>query len=329
MEQRLLGKSGIATSVIGLDGRSLSGEYGPLDNVMAFTVLAEADRSGISFWNTADVYGDGLSETRAGAWNAFNPANRVIATKVGRNNELYPGRHQYDRMRRSLEGSLQRMNVDCLELVQLHQLDTQMLQGDQVWRWLEDFRAEGLLRHYGVSVKTPEQGLLCLDKPGLTSIEIVFNLFRQEAAETLLPAAAKAGVGIIACQPLASGLLADKLSALSQFDARDYRNPSNAESRAVLGLPYSGFSLPEGLKAVEQLKALNLAPHLALYQLALRWVLDHREVSSAVVGVSSYEQLHDNAAVAALPPLSWDIHQRLRELPQHIALGSQDIAVPA
>lgn len=318
MEQRLLGKSGIATSVIGLDGRSLSGEYGPLDNVMAFTVLAEADRSGVSFWNTADVYGDGVSETRAGAWNTFNPARRVIATKVGRNNELHPDRHQYDRMRRSIEGSLARMNVDCLELVQLHRFNPSLLGSDQVWRWLEDFRSEGLILHYGASVSTPAEGLMCLDKPGLTSIEIVFNLFQQEAAEELLPAAAKAGVGIIACQPLASGLLGGRLTEQSQFTAPDYRSPSNREARGVLGNPYSGLTLQQGLAAVETLKALNLAPHLDLYQLALRWVLDHRDVSSAVVGVSSFEQLKLNTSVAALPPLTWDIHQRLRELPELI-----------
>ncbi|HEY7774896.1 MAG TPA: aldo/keto reductase [Marinagarivorans sp.] len=312
MEKRLLGKSGLVTSAIGLGCWQLGGDFGPVDNVRAFSVLAAADKAGIHFWDTADVYGSGLSESRIGAWQRQNPASRVIVSKVGRNSELHPNGYQYDRMRRSIEGSLERLQVSSLDMVQLHCIPFEVLKGDQVWRWLEDFRSEGLIKHYGASVETVEEGLDCLKRPGLTSLQIILNIFRQDAVEALLPAAAEAGVGIIARLPLASGLLSGKFNAQTSFDRSDHRN-FNADGQAFnVGETFSGLGLEKGVALTEKLKTL-LPADVPLAQLALRWILDFPEVSSVIAGASSVEQVKQNAAAAVLPPLTKEQHQQLRD----------------
>lgn len=325
MEKRTLGKSGLVTSAVGLGCWQLGGDFGPLDNVRAFSVLAAADKAGIHFWDTADVYGAGVSESRIGAWNRQNKGQRVIVTKVGRNSELHPNGHQYDRMRRSIEGSLERLQVDSLDLVQLHCIPTRVLMDDQVWRWLEDFKTEGLIKHYGASVETVDEGLACLQRPGLTSLQIILNIFRQDAVAELLPAAKAADVGIIARLPLASGLLSGKFSESSRFDSSDHRS-FNADGQAFnVGETFSGLGLSNGVMLTEKLKTL-VPSDVPLSQLAIRWLLDQPEVSSVIVGASSVEQVAQNAAAAALPPLSKELHQTLKDfyyndVRQHIRGG--------
>ena len=312
MEKRILGKSGLVTSAVGLGCWQLGGDFGPLDNVRAFSVLAAADKAGIHFWDTADVYGAGMSESRIGAWSRQNPGSRVIVTKVGRNSELHPNGHQYDRMRRSIEGSLERLQVDSLDLVQLHCIPTRVLMGDQVWRWLEDFKAEGLIKHYGASVETVDEGLACLKRPGLTSLQIILNIFRQDAVEELLPAAKAANVGIIARLPLASGLLSGKFSDATHFDSSDHRS-FNADGQAFnVGETFSGLGLNKGVLLTEKLKAI-VPDGVPLSQLAIRWLLDFPEVSSVIAGASSVEQVRQNAAAVALPPLSKELHAELKK----------------
>lgn len=312
MEKRLLGKSGLVTSAIGLGCWQLGGDFGPVDNVRAFSVLAAADKAGIHFWDTADVYGSGLSESRIGAWQRQNPGTRVIVSKVGRNAELYPNGYQYDRMRRSIEGTLERLQVTSLDMVQLHCIPVDVLKGDQVWRWLEDFRSEGIIKHYGASVETVEEGLDCLKRPGLTSLQIILNIFRQDAVDELLPAAAEAGVGVIARLPLASGLLSGKFNAQTNFDRSDHRN-FNADGQAFnVGETFSGLGLEKGVELTEKLKTL-LPNEVPLAQLALRWILDFPAVSSVIAGASSVEQVKQNAAAAVLPPLTKEQHKQLRD----------------
>ena len=312
MEKRLLGKSGLVTSAIGLGCWQLGGDFGPVDNVRAFSVLAAADKCGVHFWDTADVYGSGLSESRMGAWQRQNPGTRVIVSKVGRNSELHPRGHQYDRMRRSIEGTLERLQVSSLDLVQLHCIPFEVLKGAQVWRWLEDFRSEGLIKHYGASVETVEEGLECLKRPNLASLQIILNIFRQDAVDELLPAAAEAGVGIIARLPLASGLLTGKFTEQTHFGRSDHRH-FNADGQAFnVGETFSGLGLENGVVLVEKLKAI-LPQDVPMSQLALRWILDHPQVSSVIAGASSVEQVQQNAAAAVLPPLSKELHQQLRD----------------
>jgi len=309
---RKLGKSGLEASSIGLGCWQLGGDFGAIDDARASAVLAAADQSGITFWDTADVYGAGASETRIGQWQRQHPGQRVIATKLGRSAKLYPDGYQCDTMRRSIEGSLERLQVDSIDLVQLHCIPPEVLKSDALWQWLEDFRSEGLIKHCGASVETIEEALVCVERPGLTSLQIIFNIYRQDAIDELLPRAAANDVGIIARLPLASGLLSGKFTQDSQFEPGDHRH-FNADGQAFnVGETFSGLSLANGVRLTQKLEAL-LPNDVPMAQLALRWILDFPQITTVIAGASHANQVRQNAAAANLPPLTAEQHQALRE----------------
>ena len=308
---RTLGKSGIAASSIGLGCWQLGGDFGAIDDARADAVLAAADQCAITFWDTADVYGAGASERRIGAWQRQHAGQRVIATKLGRNAELYPDGYRYDSMRRSIEGSLERLQVDRIDLVQLHCIPPAILKSEEVWQWLEDFRHEGLISHYGASVETVEEGLACVERPGLTSLQVIFNIYRQDAIDELLPRAAANGVGIIARLPLASGLLSGKFTQATQFESGDHRR-FNADGQAFnVGETFSGLGLSNGVLLTQKLATL-LPQDVPMAQLALRWILDFPQITTVIAGASHAEQVRQNAAAASLPPLTDEQHRALR-----------------
>ena len=296
MKTRLLGKTGYAVSEIGLGCWQLGGDFGPLGDETAKAILDAADAAGISFWDSADVYGGGLSESRIGAH--ARSASVHVATKVGRGAGLFPDGYSKAAMRASLEGSAARLGVETLDLAQLHCVPTAVLRDGAVFGWMDEFRAEGLVRHWGASVETIEEGLICLDQPGCATLQIIFNLFRQDAASALLPKAAERNVGIIVRLPLASGLLSGKFDKNTRFDVSDHRN-YNAEGAAFsVGETFSGLPFQRGVELAQELK--GFAPDgMALSQFALRWILDHPQVSTVIAGVSKPEQIADNAAASA------------------------------
>lgn len=312
MEQRILGKSGLPASVMGLGCWQLGGDFGNKGIENTKKILAEADQQGITFWDTADVYGGGLSEQQIGEWANGVDKPRTIVTKLGRDGTLYPDNYTYDTMKKSIEGSLARLNVSCLDLIQLHCVPPEILKADDIWHSLEEFRSQGLIKNYGASVETIEEGLICLDKPGLTSLQIIFNLFRQDAVEQLLPQAAAAGVGIIVRLPLASGLLSGKFALDTQFSESDHRNFNKDGQCFSVGETFSGLPYNKAIELVAELKEL-LPSDTPLAQLALRWIIDHPQVTSVITGASSAEQVKQNAAVNDLAPLSNDLHRALSE----------------
>lgn len=311
MQRRALGKSGLITSAVGLGCWQLGGDFGPVSNDEAFKILAAADDAGINFWDTADVYGAGLSEERIGTWEYYNPNKRTVVSKVGRNAELYPHGYQYDRMRRSIEDTLTRLKKTQLDLIQLHCIPLKLLERDQVWRWLEDFCDEGLIKHYGASVETLEQARSCINRPGLTSLQIIFNVLRQDAADTLLQEAQEANVGIIARLPLASGLLSGRYNANTTFSQTDHRYFNRNGQAFSVGETFSGIPFNTGLNITNQLSRL-CPQNMTLAQMAIRWVLDFPQVSSVIVGAKTVEQVYSNAAAAQLPSLSTELHAQLR-----------------
>lgn len=324
MEQRLLGRSGRATSVIGLDARAITHAFAGQDTVQAFAILAQADRLGVSHWRASDVVFNGQSEQLVGAWQHFNDAQRLISTTLGRNSELYPARHQYDRMRRSLESSLTRLRLSALPLLNIQGLSLEQLRDAQTWRWLDDFVSEGLIEDISVSVDSVEAGLAILDLPSLSALEIVFNLLQPNARDELLPKAYRKGVGIIARQPLASGLLGGHIDLASRFFENDYRHPRNHEARVALGQPFGGLSLQDACdRTTTILNHIDKPDEMSFAQLALRWVLDHREVSCALVCAPSLNQLEECAAVASMPPISWGLNQQI----ESVCAASSDHAV--
>ncbi|MET3924003.1 aldo/keto reductase [Devosia sp. 2618] len=295
MKTRRLGKTGYEVSEIGLGCWQLGGDFGPVGDDTANAILDAANAAGVSFWDTADVYGGGLSESRIGA-HVKNPGVHV-ATKLGRSGALYPDQYSREGVKASLVASAQRLGVDTLDLAQLHCVPPAVLADGAIFGWMDEFKAEGLVRHWGASVETIEEGLLCLEQPGCSTLQIIFNLFRQDAAKQLLPKAAEKDVGIIVRLPLASGLLSGKYDKTTTFDATDHRN-FNADGAAFsVGETFSGIPFERGVELVGELR--GLAPEaMPMSQFALRWILDHPQVSTIIAGVSKPEQLADNVAAS-------------------------------
>ncbi len=300
MKQRILGKTGYSVSEIGLGTWQLGEAFGPVDDGVAAAILDSANAQGVNFWDTADVYGGGQSESRIGG-HAKGPCVHV-ATKLGRSGALFPDKYSKDAIRASLMGSAKRLGVETLDLAQLHCVPTEVLRDGRIFGWMDELKAEGLVRHYGASVETIEEGLICLQHEGVASLQIIFNIFRQDAAKELLPQAAAQNVGIIVRLPLASGLLSGKYDKDTRFAAGDHRN-YNADGAAFsVGETFSGIPFERGVELVQELK--GLAPeNVPLSQVAIRWVLDHPQVSTVIAGVTKPEQLADNVAASERKPL--------------------------
>jgi aryl-alcohol dehydrogenase-like predicted oxidoreductase len=310
MKTRRLGRTGYQVSEIGLGCWQLGGDFGPVGDDTANAILDAANGAGVTFWDTADVYGDGLSESRIGA-HAKGPGVHV-ATKLGRGGGLYPDNYSKQGIRASLEASARRLGVATLDLAQLHCVPGSVLRDGAIFGWMDELRAEGLVRHWGASVETIEEGLICLDQPGCATLQIIFNLFRQDAARELLPKAAEKDVGIIVRLPLASGLLSGKFGKDTRFDPTDHRN-YNADGAAFsVGETFSGIPFGRGVELVAELR--GLAPEaMPMSQFALRWILDHPQVSTIIAGVSKPEQLADNVAASEQKSLFPALMGRLSE----------------
>lgn len=295
MKTRLLGKTGYQVSEIGLGCWQLGGDFGPVGDETASAILDAANAAGITFWDTADVYGGGLSESRIGSHE--KAAGVHVATKLGRGAGLFPDNYSRDGVRASLAASAGRLGVATLDLAQLHCVPTDVLRDGAIFGWMDEFKAEGLVRHWGASVETIEEGLICLDQDGCATLQIIFNLLRQDAAKALLPKAGERNVGVIVRLPLASGLLSGKYDKTTRFDETDHRN-YNADGKAFsVGETFSGIPFERGVELVAELK--GLAPEaMPMGQFALRWILDHPQVSTIIAGASKPEQIADNVAAS-------------------------------
>lgn len=310
--KRPLGDSGLEVSEVGLGCWQLGGDFGPIDEQRVNQILAAADSSGITFWDTADVYGGGQSERLIGDWCKNNKRDRVIATKFGRNGELYPNGYTADNIRRSIDDSLQRLQLPCLPLLQMHCIPADMLTDDTLWYCIDDLKKEGLVSNIAASVETIEQARTCLDIPSITSLQIILNIFRQDACESLIMDAKNKGVGILARLPLASGLLTGKMKADTQFSSSDHRNYNKDGAAFSVGETFSGLPYEKGLALVDELKTF-IPDGMTMAQFAIRWCLDQEGVSSVLAGASNAQQVVGNAQAANLPSLSKSTHQDLRE----------------
>lgn len=300
MRHRRLGKTNYQVSEIGLGCWQLGGSFGTIGDDAAEAILDKALALGVDFWDTADVYGDGLSESRIAPKLKQHPNVRV-ATKLGRNATFRDG-YTRDKVKVSLTNSAKRLGVETIDLAQLHCVPTDVLKDGAIFGWLDDLRQDGLIRHYGASVESIEQGLICIKNPGITTLQIIFNLFRQDAATELLPQAQQADVGIIVRLPLASGLLSGKFGKNQVFAPEDHRNFNRDGAAFHVGETFSGLPFEKGVELVGALDKLNTTGW-PLSQLALRWLLDQPAVSSIIAGVSRPDQLVANVEAAARPPL--------------------------
>lgn len=309
MQTRRLGKTGFQIGEIGLGCWQLGGDFGPLAQDRAEAILAAAARGGINFWDTADVYGGGLSEERIGGFGS-KPENLTIATKVGRSPNLYPDGYSKEGLRQSLQASAARLGANTIDLAQLHCLPPQVMRDGEVFNWLEDLKREGLIRHYGASVETIDEAWLCLQQEGLATLQIIFNIFRQDAAGGLLDEAREKDVGVIVRLPLASGLLSGKFTRDTQFDPSDHRHFNRDGEAFNVGETFGGIPFEKGLELAEGLRG-RLSADAEMAQWALRWILDHEAVSTVIAGVSRPQQIESNIRAAELPSLTAAQHEKL------------------
>jgi len=221
-------------------------------------------------------------------------------------------RYTRARVKESLAGSLGRLGVEVLDLAQLHCVPIEVLRDGEIFTWLDDLRDEGMIRHWGASVQTIEEAMLALRAESCATLQIIFNLFRQDAVEALLPEAAKADVGIIVRLPLASGLLSGRMSKATVFSAGDHRSYNRDGQVFFVGETFSGLPFDKGVAFADQLKHW-LPPGLTLAELALRWILDQPAVSTVIAGVTRPEQLRANAAVSGMEPLAPALVEKLRD----------------
>lgn len=301
-------------SVVGLGTWQLGADWGDVDEKDALAVLEAAAESGVTFFDTADVYGDGRSEQTIAAFLRGRPDLRVlVATKMGRRVEQLPENYVLDNFRAWNDRSRRNLGVDRIDLVQLHCPPTEVFTSDEVYDALDTLVEEERIAAYGVSVETCAQALAAIARPHVASVQIILNPFRMKPLHEVLPAAREAGVGIIARVPLASGLLSGKYTKDTVFAANDHRTFNRHGEAFDQGETFSGVDYETGVEAAAEFAALAPEGYTPA-QLALRWIIEQEGVTTVIPGARNPEQARANAAAAALPPLSPDILAAIRDL---------------
>ncbi|MFL6119692.1 aldo/keto reductase [Actinophytocola sp.] len=307
MDDRVLGRTGRDVAVIGLGCWQLGADWGRVDDADAMAVLHAAVDSGVTFLDTADVYGDGRSERLIHRFLAERPGEVMVATKCGRRADPHvPAAFTPENLRAWTDRSRANLGVDRLDLVQLHCPPTPVFSSDEVFDALDDLVTAGNLAAYGVSVETCEEALTAIARPNVASVQIILNAFRRKPLERVLPAAREAGVGIIARVPLASGLLSGKYDEHTTFAADDHRSFNRHGESFDVGETFSGVPYEVGVAAARELAEVAAGLGVTTAALALRWIVDQPGVSVVIPGARNAVQARANAAAADLDPLDTD-----------------------
>jgi aryl-alcohol dehydrogenase-like predicted oxidoreductase len=316
MPTRTLGQTGREVGLVGLGTWQLGGDWGQVDDAQAAAVLHAALDAGVTFLDTADVYGDGRSERRIAAVldERGRPDEVVVATKAGRRADPHvPEAFTLDALRAWTDRSRRNLGVDRLDLVQLHCPPTPVFHDDRVFDALDTLVDEGALAAYGVSVETRAEALAAIARPGVASVQIILNPLRMAPLDEVLPAARDAGVGIIARVPLASGLLSGRYSRDTSFPADDHRNFNRHGEAFDVGETFAGVPFEVGVDAAQEFAAL--APEgVTPAQFALRWILDQPGVTTVIPGARSLEQVAGNVGAATVPSLDDELLAAVRDL---------------
>ncbi|WP_102159737.1 aldo/keto reductase [Zhihengliuella halotolerans] len=303
MMKRTLGRTGFDVSVIGLGTWQLGADWGDVKEDDALAVLDAAYDAGVTFFDTADVYGDGRSEALIGRWLKANPgASVTVATKMGRRVEQLHENYTLDAFRAWTDRSRANLGVDTLDLVQLHCPPTSVYSDDAVYDALDTMVEEGRIANYGVSVETAEEALTAIARPNVATVQIIVNAFRLKPVEEVLPVASAAGVGIIARVPLASGLLTGRYTLDTEFAANDHRNYNRDGSAFDVGETFSGVDYATGVRAAGAFTELarRAVPGATAAQAALAWLASRPQISSIIPGARSAEQARANAAAGSV-----------------------------
>ncbi|MFB3853827.1 MAG: aldo/keto reductase [Vicinamibacterales bacterium] len=304
MEYRRLGRTDMHVSAVSFGAWAIGGFWGPVEDDESLRALHAAVDAGVNFIDTADVYGDGRSERLIARLKKERPRDTIwVATKAGRRlPEQTPAGYTRANLNAWVERSLRNLDVDALDLLQLHCPHPDVYRMPEVFGVLDDLVSAGRIRYYGVSVETVDEALAAMEQPNVQSIQIIFNMFRLKPAEVVFPRAREKQVGILARVPLASGLLTGKLTRSSTFAADDHRTFNRQGELFDKGETFSGVPYEVGLDAVEALRPL-VPPAATLAQFALRWILMFDGVTCAIPGAKTEHQARENAAAASLPPL--------------------------
>jgi aryl-alcohol dehydrogenase-like predicted oxidoreductase len=316
MKTRRLGNQGLDITEIGLGCWQLGTAWGNVvEESVAFDILQTAIDKGITFFDTADIYGAGRSETLIGEFLKGKNYDIKVATKFGRSSDVFPDNYTKDSLRRCVEDSLQRLQMDQLDLLQLHCIPVTIVREGKIFDWLRELKDEGLIRYFGASVEAIEDGMLCMEQEGLQSLQVIFNVLRQKPTEKLFPTALEKGVGIIVRLPLASGLLAGKYTTASTFPENDHRNFNKDGEAFNVGETFSGLPFDKGVEFTNKLKSMK-PESMSMVDFTLRWILDHEAVTTIIPGASRPDQVVSNVKAASFDALNEQLHNELLDFYQ-------------
>jgi aryl-alcohol dehydrogenase-like predicted oxidoreductase len=294
MNYRELGNTGIKISEVSFGTWAIGGAWGKTSDEEALKSLQYAMEQGVNFFDTADVYGDGHSEELLAKATKGKEDQIYIATKFCRQGDIFdPENYSYEKVSSYCEDSLRRLNREAIDLYQIHCPATEILKDGKVFEVLDRLQTEGKIRHYGVSVETVEEGLICLNYPNVKSLQIIFNIFRQKPFEELIPEAYKKGVGLLVRLPLASGLLTGKFTPGHIFEEDDHRRFNENGEAFNVGETFAGLGFQKGVELADQLKWIAEGrPSMA--SAALRWILDCKEITCIIPGFKNVKQVEQN-----------------------------------
>jgi aryl-alcohol dehydrogenase-like predicted oxidoreductase len=314
MEYRILGRTGWNVSTVSFGAWAIGGEWGEVDDDESLAALHAAVEQGVTFFDTADVYGDGRSERLLARLYRDHGDDIHVATKAGRRLDPHvAGGYSRENLTAFVERSLENLDRDSLDLVQLHCPPPEVYYMPEVFGVMDDLVQAGKVRYYGVSVEKVEEALKAIEYPNVTTVQIIFNMFRQRPAELFFEQARKRNVGILARVPLASGMLTGKFTRETSFASDDHRSFNRHGEAFDRGETFGGVDFDEGLKAVDELEALR-PDGMSLVQFALRWILMFDAVTCAIPGIRRPAQAAENARAADLPPLSAETMAGVRDV---------------
>ena len=314
MQYRELGRTGFKISEVSFGSWAIGGTWGPVKDDESRAALHRAIELGVNFFDTADVYGDGRSERLLGQLRKEHDEKIYIATKAGRRLEPHTAEgYNRENLKAFIERSLKNLDVDTIDLLQLHCPPIEVYYMPEVFGMLDDFVEDGKIRYYGVSVEKVEEALKAIEYTGVQSVQIIFNMFRHRPSELFFEQAKKRKVGIIARVPLASGMLTGKFKKDTTFAADDHRNFNRNGEAFDRGETFSGVDYNTGLQVVEELEEI-CPKRMSMAQFALRWILMFDAVTCTIPGVKRPSQAEENFTSSNLPPLSDETMQKVKSI---------------
>ncbi|MYL64125.1 aldo/keto reductase [Bacillus hwajinpoensis] len=311
MKYRQLGQTDLKVSEVSFGTWAIGGAWGKTNDAQALESLQYAIDAGVNFFDTADVYGDGHSEELLAKATKGQEDKIHIATKFCRAGDIHdPATYSEESVRSYCEASLKRLERDQIDLFQIHCPPIEILKDGAVFQVLDKLKAEGKIRYYGVSVETVEEGLLCLEYPGVSTLQVIFNLFRQKPLEELFPKAHEQGVGILTRVPLASGLLTGKFKKNSSFEEDDHRHFNRNGEAFNVGETFAGIEFEKGVELSNEIDWIA-RDRESMTTAALKWILEHKEVSCVIPGFKNSDQVKQNLKAVEVPDFTKEEMEKL------------------